>query len=539
MANTRTSTEVTRLRQQLGDRDRTIEVQQLEIERLKIQLARLRRWKFGRSSEQLDLPITQIELSLDVMQAVTAQASTAPEPTAVIAAPVRRRHRPVRRALPAHLPRETLVHQSPEVTQGCGCASCGGTLRKLGEDVAEVLELVPGSFKVIRHVREKHACRGCSRIVQPHAPSRPIDRGLAGPTLLAHIINSKYGHHLPLYRQSQIYARAGMPLDRSTLAQWIAGSCRLLVPLVSSVVHYIVSGPKVHADDTPMPVLDPGRGRTKRGHLWSYVRDDRGSGGCDPPAVWFAYSPDRKGLHPQHHLRDFAGLLQTDAYAGFDAIAQREPRKTAATDRARRVLCLGHARRRFNDLHEAVASPVALEALQRIGELYHIESQIKGCTPQTRYQVRQQQAMPRLQALHAWLSNMLTKTSKSSELARSIRYTIKNAHWTALTYYCKDGRAEIDNLAVERQIRSVALGRNNYLFAGSDAGGERAAIAYTLIGTARLNGLDPESYLRYVLERIADHPINRVHELLPWNVPLPRLLPAGSAGSNIESVAGS
>jgi transposase len=268
------------------------------------------------------------------------------------------------------------------------------------------------------------------------------------------------------------------------------------------------------------------------------VRDDRDSGGHDPPAVWFAYSPDRKGAHPQHHLRDFAGLLQTDAYAGFDAIAERAPRKASADARAQRVLCLGHARRRFNDLYVAVNSPVAFEALQRIGELYRIEREIKGCTPQERYRVRQEQAVPLLQALHAWLTNTLVKVSKSSALARAIRYTIKEAHWPALTYYCKDGRAQIDNLVVERQIRPVALGRNNFLFAGSDAGGERAAAAYSLIGTARLNGLDPERYLRYVLERIADYPVNRIADLLPWNVSLPRTLPIAHDSSSlaIESV---
>ncbi len=216
-----------------------------------------------------------------------------------------------------------------------------------------------GYFKVIRHDREKHSCRACSRIVQPTAASRPIECGLAGPALLAHILNSKYGHHLPLYRQSAIYARAGMAIDRSTLAQWVAALCRLLAPLVSNLERYVLSARKLHADDTPMPVLDPGRGRTKRGYLRSYVRDDRPSGGCDPPAVWFVYSTDRRGAHPQHHLRGFAGLLQTDAYAGFGAIAERTPREPAQSGGARRVLCLGHARRRFNDLHVAVGSPIA------------------------------------------------------------------------------------------------------------------------------------------------------------------------------------
>lgn len=531
MVNTRTIAENRRLRQLLEERDRTVEAQQLEIERLKIQLARLRRWKFGRSSEQLELAITQIELSLEALAAITPEPGVEPILAATEPPTTRRRHRPVSRALPAHLPRETVVHQSPEVVQGCGCASCGGTLRKLGEDVAEVLELVPAFFKVIRHVREKHTCRGCSRIVQPSAPSRPIERGLPGPALLAHVINSKYGHHLPLYRQSQIYARAGMSLDRSTLAQWVAASCRLLEPLVSTLERYVLSAGKLHADDTPMPVLDPGRGRTKRGHLWSYVRDDRGCGGHDPPAVWFAYSPDRKGEHPQHHLRDFAGLLQSDAYAGFDAIAERGPRKPERSGRAQRVLCLGHARRRFHDLHVAVGSPIAFAALERIGELYRIERRIKGRTPEERYRVRQTEAVPRLRALYAWLSDTLLKVSKSSELAKAIRYTIKSAHWPALTYYCEDGRAEIDNLTVERQIRPVALGRSNFLFAGSDTGGERAAVAYSLIGSARLNGVDPEGYLRHVLERIAEHPINRVSELLPWNVPLTRTLPAIRDGS--------
>jgi transposase len=522
VANTRASAELARLRQLLEERDRTVEAQQLEIERLKIQLARLRRWKFGRSSEQLDLAITQIELTLDALQAVTPEAITASAATTAVRAPAPRRHRPVRRALPAHLPRETLVHQSPEVIQGCGCSSCGGTLRKLGEDVAEVLEFVPGSFKVIRHVREKHACRGCSRIVQPFAPSRPIERGLAGPALLAHIVNSKYGHHFRSTDRARSMPAPGCRLIGPPSRNGSRGPAGCWPPLVSSLERYVLSAQKIHADDTPMPVLDPGRGRTKRGHLWSYVRDDRGSGSRDPPAVWFAYSPDRKGTHPQHHLRDFAGLLQTDAYAGFDAIAQRGPRESSVGDRARRVLCLGHARRHFHDLHVAVGSPVALEALQRIGELYHIEREIKGCAPQERYRVRQLQAVPRLRALHAWLSDTLSKTSRSSALAKAIRYIIKSAHWPALTYYCKDGRAEIDNLAVERQIRPVALGRGNHLFAGSDTGGERAAVAYSLIGTARLNTVDPESYLHHVLQRIADHPINRVQDLLPWNVSLAR-----------------
>jgi len=284
--------------------------------------------------------------------------------------------------------------------------------------------------------------------------------------------------------------------------------------------HYVLSAQKLHADDTPMPVLDPGRGRTKRGFLWSYVRDDRGSGGHDPPAVWFAYSANRKGEHPQRHLQGFKGLLQTDAYSGFDLIAARAPHEGSSA--ARRVLCLGHARRRFHDLHVSVGSPIAAEALRRIGELYLIERNIRGCSPRERFAARQEHAVPLLRSLYIWLSHTLTQVSNSSELAQAIRYTIKSDHWPALTYYCEDGRAEIDNLPVERQIRPVAQGRKSYLFAGSDAGGQRAAMAYSLIGSARSNGLDPEHYLRYVLEHIADHPINRIQQLLPWNVPLSR-----------------
>lgn len=384
-----------------------------------------------------------------------------------------------------------------------------------------MLELVPASFKVIRHVREKHSCAGCARIVQPGAPSRPIERGLPGPALLAHVLDSKYGHHLPLYRQSEIFARAGVSLDRSRLAQWVGASTRLMSPLVEAVRRYVLSPGRVHADDTPMPVLDPGRGRVKRGYLWSYVRDERPFGGTDPPAVWFAYSPDRKGEHPHRHLRDFAGLLQSDAYSGFNALVQQRADAETAGARITRVLCLAHARRHFHDLYVAVKSPVAEEAIKRIGELYRIEDEIRGLSPQRRCEERQRHAVPKLQSLQQWLTLRLRQVSRSSALAKAIRYMLKPAHWQALTYYCQDGCADIDNLAAERSIRPVALGRRNFLFCGSDAGGERAAALYSLIGSARLNGIEPERYLRHVLERIADHPINRIEELLPWNVSLP------------------
>jgi hypothetical protein len=343
--------------------------------------------------------------------------------------------------------------------------------------------------------------------VQPAAPSRPIERGLAGPGLLAHVLVSKYSDHLPLYRQSQIFAREGIDLDRSTLADWVGGASALLEPLVKAIGRYVLGTYKIHGDDTPVPVLCPGRRTTKEGRLWTYVRDDRPAGSDDPPAVFFRYSPDRKGERPRTHLASFIGVLQADAYAGFDRLYGEKIKEAA---------CWAHVRRKFYDIHASLASPIALEALGRIGRLYKIEEEIRGRAPDERQAVRQARAGPELESLHEWLHKTVTTLSKKSELAKAIRYALSN--WVALTRYRDDGRLEADNNAAERALRAVALGRKNWLFAGSDDGGERAAAIYTLIGTAKLNGLDPEGYLRHVLERIADHPINKIDELLPWNV---------------------
>jgi transposase len=507
-----------------------VQAQQLEIERLKIQLSRLRRWKFGRSSEQLDLQIAQIELTLQVLQAVT------PPVTTTVAAPaanhnvsaIRERRPPVRRALPAHLPRETVVHVSPSVRNGCTCVRCGGKLRKLGQDVAEMLELVPAYFKVIRHVREKHSCANCAGIVQAPAPSRPIERGLPGPGLLGHVVAGKYCYHQPLYRQSEVYGYAGVPIDRSTLTQWVGAASRLVSPLVQAIRRYVLSAQQLHADDTPLPVLDPGRGRTKTGYLWTYVRDERPWGSAQAPAVWFEYSPNRKGAYPRHHLCDFRGVVHSDAYSGLNEVFEcfapnkgaRRSDTRAGPPRMTRSLCWAHVRRKLHDLYVALNSPMAREGIERIGELYAIEAEIHGLSPDERRHERQQRAVPRLTSLHAWLLSQLAQLSQGSALAKAIRYAVKPAHWPALTYYCTDGQAEIDNNAAERSLRTVALGRKSYLFAGSDVGGARAATMYSLIGSCNLNKIDPESYLRYVFERIADHPINRIDELLPWNVSL-------------------
>jgi hypothetical protein len=286
----------------------------------------------------------------------------------------------------------------------------------------------------------------------------------------------------------------------------------LLTPLVNALNRYVLAGSKLHADDTPVPVLQPGRGTTKHGRLWTYVRDDRASASADPPAVWFAYSPDRKGMHPHAHLKHFNGVLQADGYAGFDRLFNEADAQHPIQEAA----CWAHVRRKFYDIHQATQSPLALEALKRIGELYAIEAQIRGQPPDTRQHTRSAQSTAKLAALHAWMIQTRASVSKKSDLAGAVHYAL--ARWRALTRYCEDGRIEIDNNIAERSLRAIALGRKNYLFAGSDAGGERAAILYSLLGTAKLNGTDPESYLRHVLERIAEHPINRIEELLPWHV---------------------
>lgn len=476
-----------------------------EIEHLKLLLAQLRRMRFGRKSEKLDQRIEQLELKLEELELRKAERAAqaenfVPPGVSEAAAPAR----PARRPLPEHLPRETRTHQP----QQAACPQCGGKLCRLGEDVSEMLEYIPAQFKVIRHVRPKLSCRGCDHIVQAPAPSRPIARGLAGPGLLAHVLVSKYADHLPLYRQAEIYARAGIELERSTLADWVGGTAHLLEPLVESLRRHVLASGKLHADDTPVPVLAPGQGKTKTGRLWTYVRDDRPANGMAPPAVWFCYSPDRKGEHPKRHLGNFTGILQADGYAGFHHLYE--------SGRIQEAACWAHVRRKFYDIEQAHASPLAVEALERMAALYAVESDIRGKPPEQRRQMRQQRSLPLLASLRAWLEKTLPALSRKSDTAAAIRYAL--ARWTALVRYCDDGRIEIDNNAAERALRAVALGRKNYLFAGSDAGGERAAAIYSLIGTAKLNAVDPDAWLRHVLTHIADHPINRIEELLPWNV---------------------
>jgi len=501
--------DIATLKQMLIERDALAQATRAElyaerllVEKLKLQIARLRRMQFGRSSERHDAQIAQLELIVEELESnLPRQDETAPGADA--GDQDKANDKAARKPLPDHLSRETEEH-----APACGCPHCGSTLRRMGEDVSEHIEYIPEHFKVIRTVRPKMSCPKCSAVVQALAPSRPIPKSIAGAGLLAHVAVSKYLDHLPLYRQSEIYARQGLDLQRSTMAGWIGAISKLVAPLVDELGRYVVAGHKVHADDTPVPVLDPGRGTTKTGRLWVYVRDDRPAGSTDPPAAWYRYTPTREGAHPRAHLAKFQGILQADGFSGFNGLYE--------SGRILEAGCWAHARRKFYELFEANRSPVAQEALDRIQALYAIEDPIRGKQPAERQAVRQREAAPLLVDLGRWMRATLATVSAKSELASAFNYSLKR--WEALTRYRQDGTIEIDNNAAERALKGPVLGRKNWLFAGSHDGGERAAAMYSLLETAKLNGIDPEAYLRQVLERLPDLPVNRIAELLPWNI---------------------
>jgi len=467
-----------------------------EIERLKAIVKQLQRAQFGRRSERLDPD--QLALALEDVEADLAGAEA--RRPAILQAP--EKAQPKRKPLPDHLPREDLrLDIDSEV-----CA-CGGVLHGIGESVSEMLDWVPAQLRVIRIVRPKYACRACETVVQAPAPERPIAGGLATPGLLAQVLVSKYCDHTPLYRQSKIFARHGIDLDRSTLAGWVGGACWWLEALHERLSANLFASPHLFADDTPIPVLDPGRGRTKTGRLWVYARDDRPWSGPDPPGAVYIYAPDRRGERPAAHLARFKGVLQVDGYAGFEALTASGDVKLAA--------CWAHARRKFYEIAEATGAPVAVEALRRIGELYAIEAQVRGQSAALRKAARLESSRPLVDALHTWLERQLARVPPRGALADAIRYAL--GRWEALCLFLHDGRIDLDNNPVERAIRPVALGRKNHLFAGSDGGGARWAVVCSLIETAKMNGVEPYAYLRDVLERMVDgHPINRLDQLLPW-----------------------
>jgi transposase len=488
----------------------------LLIEKLKVQIARLKRMHFGRSSEKLASEIAQLELALEELE--TAEAELPPLPASLI-----RERKTPDRSLPAHLPREEIVHLP--ASGDCVCPACGGALRRLGETADETLDIEPVVFKVIRHVRPKFSCRACEKIVQAPTPDKAIARGKASFRVIGHIIVSKFDHHLPLYRQAEMMAAQGVDIDRSTLAGWTGQGAVLLDPIVARIREMVLSASKLHTDDTPVPMLDPGNGKTKTARLWAeltkgssrrsllewsaegHAINDRAHGGLAKPAVWFAFTTDRRAEHPQSMLKDFRGYLQADAYPSYDDLYR--------TGRIVEVACWGHARRKIFDLHENRPTAVTTELLARIARLYSVEEDMRGQPPDTRRARRQAQSKPQLDELKARMEAIRAKLSAKSTLAAAITYALKR--WPALTRYCEDGRLEIDNLVAERALRGVAIGRRNWLFAGSKAGGERAAVIYSIIETCKLNGVEPFAYISGVMQKIAEGWHNsRSDELMPW-----------------------
>jgi len=471
------------------------------IETLRFQLSQLKRMTFGQSSEKLTRQIEQLELALEELEgeaAVADIARSAPRTGNDRSAPVRQ--------LPDHLAR---IERRIEPEAGsCTCPDCGGALRPLAEDRDEMLDVAPIQWRVIRTVRPKYSCRSCEKIVQARAPAKAIARGKASFATLAHVVTSKFDHHLPLYRQAEMMAAQGIDIDRSTLAGWAGQAAALLDPIVTRIREEGLQAAKIHADDTPVPMLVPGRGKTAQGRLWTYVVDDRPSGGAGPALVWYRFTPDRSGIHPQSELRQFTGLLQADGYAGFD--------KLYATGRIREVACWAHFRRKIFENHQNSPTPLTSDLLERIGRLYRIEEEIRGRPPDVRRRHRQDQSKPQIEELRVVTDDALRRLSPKSAMAKALAYGRKR--WTALTRYLDGGIAEIDNNIAERAMRSVAIGRKNWLFAGSKAGGERAAAIYSVIETCKLNGIEPQTYIADVIEKIAGGwPASRWDELMPWN----------------------
>ncbi|HDR2836424.1 TPA: IS66 family transposase [Enterobacter mori] len=506
----------TRLRQYAGQ----LAGYELEINRLKAQLDKLRRMLFGQSSEksrnklenkirQAEKRLAELENRLEaaknclnddkpVLDAPT-DAEVAPQTT-----PGKTARNTSRKPLPADLPRETQTLLPADSV----CPSCGGELKVMGETLSEQLEIINTAFKVIETVRPKLACSRCDVIVQAPLPAKPVEGSRVGSSVLARILVGKYVEHTPLYRQSEIYARHGLALSRNTMVRWVAMMGNRLRPLYEALNRYVLLTGKVHTDDTPVRVLEPGSGKTRTGRLWVYVRDDRNAGATEPPAVWFSYSADRKGEHPQRHLSGYRGVLQADAYGAYDALYE--------SGRFREAACMAHARLKIHDEHARRPTVMTNEALKRIAALYVIEAEIRGLPPGERLTARKERTVPLMQSLYDWVQEQMKTLSVHAEMAKAFTYMLKQ--WDALNEYCRNGQVEIDNNIGENALRTVAVGRKNYLFFGSDNGGEAAAIIYSLLGTCKLNGVEPEGWLREVISKINDWPSNRLHELLPWNL---------------------
>jgi transposase len=481
----------------------------------------MRRDYYGTRSERTARLMEQMELQLEELETSVSEDDLAAERAAVRAgtAPGFIRRRPARKPFPEHLPRERVIVPAPT-----SCACCGSSrLSKLGEDVTETLEVIPRQWKVIQHVREKFTCRDCESISQAPAPFHVIPRGWAGPSLLAMIMFEKFGQHQPLNRQSERYAREGVPLSLSTLADQVGACVGVLSPILERIQAHVLSAERLHGDDTTVPVL--AKGKTDTGRLWTYVRDDRPFGGADPPAAVFHYSRDRAGEHPERHLVGYAGILQADAYGGYGRLYKADRSPGPVLEAA----CWSHARRKFFVLADIEAnahrrapgktpsplSPLAFEAVRRIDELFEVERAINGLAANERKAARQEQSLPVIADLEIWMRAERAKLSRHNEVAKAMDYLLKR--WEAFTRFLEDGRICITNNAAERALRGIALGRKSWLFAGSDRGGHRAAAMYSLIVSCKLNNVDPQAWLADVLARIAEHPIQNLDALLPWN----------------------
>jgi transposase len=491
------------------------------IAHLKLQIAKLKREQYGPSAERTRRLLEQMELQLEDLEADAGEDDLAAEAAVQKATNVTafERKRPARKPFPEHLPRERVVIPAP-----CSCPECGGArLSRLGEDVTETLEVIPRQWKVIQTVREKFSCRDCEKITQPPAPFHVVPRGWAGPSFLAMLLFEKYGQHQPLNRQAERFTREGVPLSVSTLADQVGAAAFALMPLYRLIEAHVLAAERLHGDDTTVPVM--AKSKTDIARLWVYVRDDRPFAGADPPAALFYYSRDRRGEHPQAHLASWSGILQADAYSGYGELYV----PTRHSGPIFEAGCFAHARRKFFVLADVTAAarkksrgeqagtiyPIALEAVQKIDALFDIERAINGKSPAERVALRQQLSAPLMTELHAWLVEQVAKLSRSHDLAKAINYMLRR--WAAFSRFLDDGRVCISNNAAERALRCVPLGRKAWLFCGSDRGGQRAAVLYTLIQSARLNDVDPQAWLADVLARIADHPAKRLGDLLPWN----------------------
>jgi transposase len=479
-----------------------------ENDKLRLLIQRLLRHQFGRRSEQLTGD--QLQFGLEDLEQTIAENQAAQDADAA-KKQHRREARPDRNhgALPAHLPRYEVVID----VENRGCPCCGGAMHAIGELRTEQLDIAPAQLRVRVTRRPRYACRSCEGAVMvAPAPERPIDGGMATEALVVHVVVSKFCDSLPLYRQSQMLARQGVTLDRSTLSNWVGRACWWLTPLYELVLNTVLSSSKLFADDTSLPVLDPGRGRTKSGHLWCYAVDERAWCGAAHPAAAYVYSEDRKNARPAKHLARFSGVLQVDGYDGFKRLAGD---RTDAS--VRLAFCWAHMRRYFYEFYASTKSPLAADVLARIRELYAIETEIRGQPAEHRRQMRQERSRPIVEALHAWLQDHIGRVSTISDLAKAIRYALR--HWSGLVVFLDDGRVEMDTNVVERAIRPHTLTRKNALFAGSDGGARHWAIAMTLIQTAKLNGVDPMAWLTDVLQRIVSGRTksHELHTLLPWN----------------------